>query len=119
MGGLNVGRRALAAEVLRDNQHHAVLANGGFLGAGAIDIDLAGAVVAPQREVENLGFEAAAHLLEPVGANVLGEAGNARAESRLQVGAVDGLTRAGPHLREQGGPGDILFLLALGHGKVG
>src|ERR1019366_2323697 len=96
--GLHFGGGALAAEVLRHHQHHAVLADGGLLGARAVDAGLAGAVAAPQRQIQHVGFEADAGLLVAIRSNVLGEAGNAQPKGRFQVGAVQRLASTGGRL---------------------
>ena len=41
LGGLHIGGGALAAEVLRNHQQHALLAHGHFLGAGGVDAQTA------------------------------------------------------------------------------
>ena len=45
-GGLDIGGGALAAEILRHHQQHALFANGGLLGARGIDAGLAGVIAA-------------------------------------------------------------------------
>src|ERR1019366_4528355 len=65
-GGLHLGGGALAAQVLRHHQHDAVLANRGLLGPRAIDAGLAGAVAAPERQIQHVGGETDAHLLVAV-----------------------------------------------------
>src|ERR1019366_2083538 len=118
-GGIDIGGGALAAEILRHQKQHALLANGGLLGARGIDAGLAGAIAAPEREIQHRGIEAGADLLVAVRSNVLGEAGDAETEGRFQVGAVDGLAGAAADLRSEGGAREIAFLLALRHAQIG
>ena len=118
-GGLDIGGGALAAEVLRHHQQHALLANRGLLGARGIDAGLAGAIAAPEREIQHRGIEAGADLLVAVRSHVLGEAGEAEPDGRFQVDAVHGLAGVGADLRQQGGAREVAFLLALRHPQIG
>src|ERR1019366_3545350 len=99
-GSFDLGGGALAAQVLRHHQHDAVLADRGLLGARAIDAGLAGAIAAPQRQIQHVGFEADAGLLVSIRSNVLREAGNAQPKGRFQVGAVQRLGGVGGRLRQ-------------------
>ncbi len=73
----------------------------------------------PKREIEHGGIEADAKLLVAVRSDVLGEAGDAEAESRLQVGAIQGFAGVGAGLGQEGGARDVAILLALRHAQVG
>ena len=50
---------------------------------------------------------------------MLGEAGDAQAEGRFQVGAVQRLASVGADLGQQGGARNAAFLLALRHPEIG
>ena len=119
LGGLDIGGGALAAEVLRHDQEHALLANRGFLGARNVDPDLAGAIAPPEREVEDGSVEVGAELLIPVGPHVLGEAGEAEADGGFEVDAVDGLAGAGLDLRQERGARETAILGALRDTEIG
>ncbi len=64
-GGFDIGGGALAAEVLRHDEQHAVFANGGLLGTRDVDPGLAGVIPFPEGQVEDGGIETGAELLIP------------------------------------------------------
>ena len=118
-GGLDIGGGALAAEILGYHEQDALFANGGLLGARRINAGLAGAIAAPQGEVEDGNSECSAELLITVGPDVLGEAWDAETEASFEVGAVDGLAGAADELRHERRAREQAILLALGHAEVG
>ena len=92
----------------------------GLLGARAVDARLAGAIAAPERQIQDRRIEVGAELLITVGPHVLGKAGEARNRWQTsRLSAVDGLAGVAADLRQEGGARDIAILFALRHTQVG
>ena len=120
LGGLDIGGGALAAEVLRDHQQHALLANRGLLGARAVDAGLAGAIAAPEGQVEDRRIEVRRRPAHNGRARRAARSpGKRETDGGFQVDAVDGLAGVAADLRQQRGARDVAILFALRHTQVG
>ena len=118
LGRLYVGRGALAAEILGDDQQDALFASGEFSGAAAVHAELGGAVAAPQGQIEDL-LEVQPRLERLERPGVFRDAGKRPAEQRFYIEALVYLRRVKAGLRQEAGAGHQALLFALRHAQVG